>query len=515
LNLRLLSFDSDTINNKNIMKKIIIIPLVLLFTSGLFAQGVYNNGGRIVIGSGAYFNISGTGGNYRNETNGTNGSIDLSGILNLSGNITNNVLAADVLSTRATGSQVAFIGTTTQTVGGLTTTLYTFPDLIINNSAGVTLASNVMVIGTMTFTTGLVNPGNNTFTFGPSATVAGTPSLSSMIIATGSGQVQKAFSAVGSFTFPVGNNNPAALYTPATLNFTTGTFAAGALAGINLVNARYNDPSITGSYLNRYWNVSQTGISAFTANALFQYDLTDVTGTESTIYCLRVNPTPITAYDPANIALHQLTATGLTSFGTFTGGPGIKTLNLTLFLEGLYNGIRTMSQAQGVAGSQFPGTTADQISVELHSSVAAQYPTIAYSATNVNLNTLGAATLNVPPAVNGTYYVTVKHRNSIATVSALPVSFTGNLINYDFSTAATQAFGSNLRNIGGVFAIYGGDANGDGAIDVLDMLGIQNDAVVFASGYLLTDLNGDGAVDVLDMIMAQNNAILFISTITP
>ena len=70
------------------MKKKLFTIFILLFSSGIFAQGVYNNGGKIVIGTGVYLCISGTGGNYRNETNVTNGSIDLSGTLNIGGNYT-------------------------------------------------------------------------------------------------------------------------------------------------------------------------------------------------------------------------------------------------------------------------------------------------------------------------------------------------------------------------------------------------------------------------------------------
>ena len=50
---------------------------------------------------------------------------------------------------------------------------------------------------------------------------------------------------------------------------------------------------------------------------------------------------------------------------------------------------------------------------------------------------------------------------------------------------------------------------------LLDILAVQNDATIFNAGYLDTDLNGDGHIDVLDLILAQNNAILFISSITP
>ena len=94
-----------------IMKKLLIIPALLLFSCLLPAQGIYNNGGKIVIGSGVYVCISGTGGNLRNETNGTNGVIALNGTLKLDGNYSNNVAGADVLNPIGPSGQVSFTGT--------------------------------------------------------------------------------------------------------------------------------------------------------------------------------------------------------------------------------------------------------------------------------------------------------------------------------------------------------------------------------------------------------------------
>ncbi|MCK9420965.1 MAG: hypothetical protein M0Q38_00010 [Bacteroidales bacterium] len=496
------------------MKKYLIIPIMFLFSTGMSAQGIYNNGCAIVVGSGVTLYISGTGGNYRNETNVSSGAIALSGTLKLDGNYTNNVSGADILISPAPGSTVAFTGTTLQTLGGTTTSPFTFSNLTVNNSTGISLSNNAQVDGTLGLTSGLINLGNANLTLGPSTTILGTPSPAAMVVATGAGQLRKQYGGIGSFTFPVGDNNVTAKYSPVSLNFTSGTFAQGAYAGVNLVNAPYPDPYITGSYLNRYWTVTQTGISTFTCDAAFNYNTVDIAGTESSIYCVRISPQPVYPYALTNTVLHQLTASGLTSFGTFTGALGIKYLNLTLFLEGLYNGASTMRQAQGIAGNEFPGITADQLTIELHDPVT--YATMPYSIGNIDLNTTGLATIQIPSTFSGSYYVTVKNRNHIATVTSLPISLTNPVINYNFSTSSGQAFGSNLKTLEpGVFGIYGGDANGDGAVDVLDLLAVQNDAVVFASGYLLTDLNGDGAVDVLDLILAQNNALLFVSTINP
>jgi hypothetical protein len=388
-----------------------------------------------------------------------------------------------------------------------------FENLKFDNLAGFGLSNDQQINGVMTLTSGLVNLGVNNLKLGASATVAGTPSASNMIVATGTGQVQKMFTATGSFTFPVGDNTGTAEYSPVTLNITAGTFGSGAYAGVNLVNSAYPDPSITGNYLNRYWNVTQSGITGFTCEALFNYVPADVTGTENSIYTFRMTPAPFTPFSATNLTLHQLSASGVTSFGSFTGANGIKNLVIKLYLEGLYNGAGTMRQAQGNLGNQFTGAVADKITVELHDPL--NYLNIIATIPNVDLNTTGSATVPISLNYSGSYYLTVKNRNSIETVSAAPIAFSLPSINYDFSTAATQAFGSNQKTIGGVNVIYGGDANGDGVVDGLDLILVENDANQFSGGYLLTDLNGDGAVDGLDLILAENNANGFVTTVHP
>ncbi|MBK6966730.1 MAG: hypothetical protein IPH20_23240 [Bacteroidales bacterium] len=53
----------------------------------------------------------------------------------------------------------------------------------------------------------------------------------------------------------------------------------------------------------------------------------------------------------------------------------------------------------------------------------------------------------------------MRHRNSIETTTAAPVSFAGATVNYGFGGPA-QAYGGNLLLMaGGFYAIYGGDVN--------------------------------------------------------
>ncbi len=191
-----------------------------------------------------------------------------------------------------------------------------------------------------------------------------------------------------------------------------------------------------------------------------------------------------------------------------------KTLNLTFFLEGLYAGAGTMNKAQDASGDHFAADTADVVTIELHDAIT--YSTIIHTMNNVAVNTSGQATIgSIPYTLSGSYYITIKHRNSIETTTANPVSFAGNTISYDFSTAASQAYGNNQMGIGGNYVIYSGDVNQDGLIDTADMTPVDNDSANYASGYLDTDVNGDGVIDTADMTIVDNNAAQYIGAATP
>jgi hypothetical protein len=250
-------------------------------------------------------------------TNGTL-NINMSGTPghSVKGNI--HVATGSTLSFGSTGT-VLLNGPAIQTISGEGTISNGATSTIeVSNALGITLTNNVRINGILKLTNGLVDLGTSMITLGPAATIGGTPTATNMIVATGTGDLRKEFSAIGSFTYPVGNSIPTPEYSPVTLNFTSGTFTS-AYAGVNLSNVKYPTDPNTGNYLNRYWNILQSGITGFTCDATFQYLPGDVHGAESQIYCVRVDPTPYMAYDAANTTLHQLTAVGLTTLSTFTG----------------------------------------------------------------------------------------------------------------------------------------------------------------------------------------------------
>lgn len=120
-------------------------------------------------------------------------------------------------------------------------------------------------------------------------------------------------------------------------------------------------------------------------------------------------------------------------------------------------------------------------------------------------------------AASGNYYIEVNQRNSINTWSSLPQNFTNGspFTNYDFTASVTKAFGNNQILESGVAAIYSGDVNKDGFVNLSDVLIVYNGAVAFETGYVPGDVNGNNIVDLADLLITYNNATAFVTEITP
>jgi hypothetical protein len=289
-----------------------------LVATTLFFAGMNSGFSQVTVISGTTVKINpaSTLNTSENFVLNAGGTLDVQGTLILKKNLVNGNAAANSIGSGA----IVFSGTVNQTISGQNI----IQDMAVNNAAGLTVAGNTRVNGVFTLTSGLVTLGANNLLLGPLASVAGTPSASNMVVATGAGELRKEYASAASFTYPVGDATGTAEYSPVTLAFNSGTFGANNYAGVNLVDAQYAGTAT--SYLTRYWNVTQSAISGFSCNSTFQYvDAGDVVGTEADIFCTKV-PAPFTAYNAANTATNQITAHGLASFGTFTGNLGDATV---------------------------------------------------------------------------------------------------------------------------------------------------------------------------------------------
>ena len=192
-----------------------------------------------------------------------------------------------------------------------------------------------------------------------------------------------------------------------------------------------------------------------------------------------------------------------------------KTLNISVFLQGLSSGSGTMNPAWDNAGPHWGVAVADHISIELHDATPGNYASVIYTASDVVLSTTGQASAYIPGGFSGTYYVTIRHRNGLPTVSATPLSFSGVSISYSFDAPA-KAYGNKLVSLpAGGYGIYGGDVNQDGAINGSDKTIVNAFSGSFTTGYQYADINGDGTVDSADMTVVDNNAAAGISSSTP
>ncbi len=496
---------TDTQYNKQprlLVLTFIVTFLFLTFSSPvMYAENIISSGTTMKVVSGTII-VS-----MESLTIKSGGVLDNAGTVVLKKNLVNENASANAVGS----GTLLFSGSVNQALNGSNV----IQNLTLNNPTGLTNGGENRVNGTLTLTSGQVNLGANNLTLGTTAAIGGAPSSAAMVVATGTGELRKLYTGPGSFVFPVGDNTGTAEYSPVTLNFIAGTFPANCYAGVKLTNAVYpGTPG--GSYLNRYWDVTQSGITGFNCNASFKYVPADVVGTESSIYCVRVNPGLVDYFSITNTASDLLTANALSTFGTFTGYQVLPNNNasLTLLLEGLYNSGGVMRKAQNASGDQFPGTTADRVTIELHN--AASYATIAYSIPNVNLSTSGALSATFPGFLSGSYYVTVKHRNSLETTSAVPLTVSGGAITYNFTDAAAKAYGNNMKLMtGGYWAIYGADITQDRIVDGSDMAVVDNSSTAAISGYVVEDATGDGIVDGSDMAIVDNNSTAAAHAILP
>ena len=171
--------------------------------------------------------------------------------------------------------------------------------------------------------------------------------------------------------------------------------------------------------------------------------------------------------------------------------------NLTVGIEGFWNGATQVS---------------DTIMVTLRNQSS---PYNAVDQSSVVINNSGYATVTFNSAPTGNYYIQITHRNSLETCSGAPVYLSANVNDYDFTTAASKAYGSNMILKSGRYCDYSGDVNQDGFVNLTDVLLIFNASSVFTTGYVVTDVNGDDIVDLTDITIGYNNSTNFVTKVTP
>lgn len=200
------------------------------------------------------------------------------------------------------------------------------------------------------------------------------------------------------------------------------------------------------------------------------------------------------------------------------------TLNLNLFIQGLYTGGGLMDN-NGAGGYLFvTGQSINPSDADIILIAAINPNTLSPDDEQQGiLQTNGNVSVTFGPSVieGFPYYIRVIHRSCVETWSAVPVTMNA-LTTYLFSTSPSMAYGDNQTptSVQGIpdgigFAFYNGDFNQDGSIDASDGLEIEPDVYNGTGGYSENDFNGDGAVDGLDLPMLFCNMELGIGSNHP
>jgi hypothetical protein len=178
-------------------------------------------------------------------------------------------------------------------------------------------------------------------------------------------------------------------------------------------------------------------------------------------------------------------------------------LNLTAFIEGFYDPVKN-------------NMISDTVRIYLKN---ASSPFINIDSSKGLLSSSGAGNFLFLNAMNGvSYYLVVKHRNSIETWSSVPITFITGSSSYTFADLQSQAYGNNIIQVDNSpvqYANYSGDVNQDGTIDAADLSIIENNVANSVTGYVDSDLTGDDFVDGSDLSLVENNAAQGVSVVSP
>jgi chitodextrinase len=207
-----------------------------------------------------------------------------------------------------------------------------------------------------------------------------------------------------------------------------------------------------------------------------------------------------------------INGSGDTEFLNLTISSCAPTVTVKFYIEGYYDfathAMRPVRANQGIGSST---TNVDTITLELRNTSNTLIGT-----TTAVLQTNGTAVCNFTSVPDGSYYLVVKHRNTIETWSASTQAVGATPLVYDFRTALNKAYGNNMILLeAGTYAFYSGDINQDGFVEGLDYDSLNSDTSAFAEGFHSTDLNGDGFVEGLDYDFINANTHNFIETMHP
>lgn len=492
------------------------ILLAFLFTLAYMAgySQLFNSGGSITVQSGATLIIEG------DYTSSGAGNIDIDGTVELKGNFVNNSGTIDNTS----GGTLKFVGGAAQEIKGTSPTTFECNVEVNNGGFGVSLASqNTLMNKNLVLTSGKLTLGAYNLTMGGSSVI--TANATNYVVTNGAGLLKRPV-ANSDVAFPVG---VASTYNPLVLNNagTADTY------GVKFTGAMPSGWTGTDHAVTGHWTVSEdaAGNSDLTVTAQWvdgqeqtNFDNTDcavglqVSGDDVTW----ASSGPATGPSP-----WTRSGSGFTGTGNFLVGDNFYlfiNLDLDLFLAGPYSG-GVMSTALKTANlipltdpyggtvtvATIPANVVDWVLVEFrnksnNTQVLYSRPYFLDNNGNV-LNTDGAVGAKVQGVPKDQYFIAVRHRNHLGVMTQNTIDLATPNPAFNFAAGSNVHGTFPMRNMGsGVYALWGGDANGDGQVIYQgannDPTPIGNYVSGFSSSftfpvnnvYSLFDINMDGSV---------------------
>lgn len=451
-------------------------------------------------------------------------------------------------------------GTTAQTIdGGYTTTGPIVNNLLINNTAGVSLTgNNLRIDSALTLQAGKLMTGSNMLVLTDTARAYGSASAY-IVPASGAspGYIRQLLSQTYSpgqvYIYPTGDTTGTAEYSPISFSLNGGaTVANGAYYQLGLVNKDHpNRINLHTSYITRYWPVTQSGLSNYTISYQGNYVAADAVGTAAAIKGSTYSNGWV--YNNGGSATSIVTGdvTNLANFDVFGQNIGV-TVSPKVFLQGAMSGtsmtttLRTanlipLTQPYNITAfsnynggetiTALPAGITDWVMVDLRDAttpttiIASRAAFVKSDGSVVDIDGLSPVDF-LSNANAGNYYVGIRHRNHLAIRSASGAGLLAlsalSTKNYDFTTALGAAYKNTaittneaMKDMGnGKFAMWGGNGNSNSTVNYgpfgsdrvflltqpntpgLITRGLGNDqSAIISNVYSNNDLNLNGTIN--------------------
>ena len=517
-----------------IMKKISIvlttISLIITFVPLLSkAQSIINKGSDIYISGGTSLTFT------QDYINLGDGTITNAGNVDILKNWTNNG-SNGVNSTGNPGS-VNFKGSSTQTISGSTATEFN----VLKIEQDVELYQDISVWDELELNAGKINIKNNDLNYqGGNSIVANS---SHYIIAEQSGKLKMFVDMTTPTVFPLGTGSN---YTPVTigLNSASDTYSVNLIDDVltngnsgstipeinECVKMTWNVdadvPAMADFNLSLQWNASQEGSNFDRSHSAIGEYHTGQWNANANQAAAGTNP--------YTLSQNNIVQVGSFAVGDLQSPMAMEldlSIDLTAFLEGPFDGTEMMTvlnntgqlplnQPYNGAYWNYNGTESvtaipnnDVVDWVLVETRDADIAANATSATMLERQAAfilkdgsivamdGSSNLQFYNVPIQNLFVVIYHRNHLSIMSAAPLTESGGVYTYNFSSGVDQAYANTANGqkeiATGIWGMYGGDGANEGHITHYDYLNIWKPEAG-TKAYLQADYNLDGQAENMD-----------------